>query len=166
MNIQDCAGYKSLLAAVERDEIHSPRGQEYRKCLDFAIKRAQHYAEKLNLDASDILNAWEKARTYWFLNYYQECNQPEIKADRVRIFENPEELHQAIGKNVFRCPMCGGVSKSPYECTSGLEMSKGKICDWKSWGLFHDLGKGIYIYVKSELRGEIIFMPLAWEPQQ
>lgn len=163
MNIEESEGYKTLLAAVEKDEIESPRGNEYRECFDWAIKRAQHYAEKTGLDAGDILTAWEKERTYWFLNYYQECNQPEITTERVRVFNTIEELHQAIGKMGFRCPVCGGVSKSPYECTSGREMSPGKICDWKSYGLFHDLGKGVFIYVKSELRGQIIFMPLAWE---
>jgi hypothetical protein len=165
-DIYECEGYKKLLLAVEKDEVESPRFHDYRGKLEWIVKRAQHYAEKLDLDACNILNAWEKARAYWYMNFYQDCEQPEIKSDRVRVFEDPEELHQAIGKEGFRCPMCGGVSKSPYECDSGLDMSPGKKCDWKSWGLFHDLGKGIYIYVKSELQGQIIFMPLAWETEK
>lgn len=44
-------------------------------------------------------------------------------------------------------------------------MSKGKICDWNVGGLFGDLGKGVYVFVKYQVRGEKIFMPLAWEEQ-
>ena len=162
MNITECDGYKKLMIDINRD-LEKPTGHDPMVKLDWILKRVQHYADKLNLDPCDILNSWEKQRNYWYMNYYQECEQPEIKSDRVRVFENLEELKEAIGKDGFRCPMCGGVSKSPYECDSGLDMSPGKKCDWKSWGLFRDLGKGMYIYVKSELRGQIIFMPLAWE---
>ena len=164
MNITECEGYKSLMADVEKDIARHARSyDECHKQLEWILKRADHYAEKLNLDAGDILTAWEKGRNYWYMNYYQECEQPEITAERVRVFETIEELHEAIGKDGFRCPRCGGVSKSPYECDSGLPMENGKTCDWKSWGLFKDLGKGMFIYVKEKLQGQVIFMPIAWE---
>jgi hypothetical protein len=111
----------------------------------------------------EILEAWEKDRTYSAINYYQEANQPSFKADKVMVFETVDELYQAIGDKKFRCPSCGGISTNPYECNSGEEMSKGKICDWKVYGLFGDLGKGVYVYIKDKLRGETIFTPISWE---
>lgn len=161
--IQDSEGYKKLLAEVERDEKESPRSHDYRAKLKFAVKRAEHYAEKTGLEAADILDAWETDRTYWYMNYYQPCNQPEIKSDNVRVFETKEDLLASIGKPEYRCPMCGGISKSPYACDSGKEMEKGKTCDWKAYGLFGTLGKGISVFVKKELIIETIFMPVSWE---
>ena len=161
--IQDSEGYRKLLAAVERDENKSPGFHNYRAKLKFAIERAEHYAAKTGLEAADILDAWEKRRDYWYVNYYQPANQPEIKADLVRVFETVEDLLASIGKPEFRCPMCGGISKSPYACDSGKEMEKGKTCDWKAYGLLGTLGKGISVFVKKELKLETVFMPVAWE---
>lgn len=164
MNITECDGYKKLLAAVDHDiDTRAMTMAECHNKLDWVVDRAEHYAAKTGLDASEILDAWEISRSYWYMNYYQDCNQPEITSDKFRIFDTLDELHESIGKDGFRCPMCGGVSKSPYECDSGQEMEKGKICDWKVYGLFRDLGKGVFIFVKSEVRGQTIFMPVAWE---
>lgn len=163
MEITECEGYKKLLAAVENDEARAPKFHDYRRKLNWTIERAQHYAEKTDLSASDILDAWERQRSYWYMNYYQDCNQPLLTSDHVRVFETLDELKQAIGKAGFRCPRCGAVSKSPYECDSGAEMEPGEVCNWKVYGLFRDLGKGIYIFVKAEMRGQLIFMPVAWE---
>lgn len=158
----ECEGYKKLLSAVERDETQD-RAHDYRGKLDWILDRAKHYAEKTGLSAVEVLDGWEKARSYWYMNYYQESNQPTINVGKVRIFETVEDLAMALGKNGFRCPVCGGVSLSPYNCTSGKEMSKGKVCDWNVGGLLKDLGKGVYVYVKKEVRGQTIFMPIDWE---
>ena len=89
----------------------------------------------------------------------------DLKSDKVKVFETVEEMLKAIREKQFRCPACGGISTNPYKCNSGLEMSKGKICDWNVGGLFGDLGKGIFVYCKDKLQGETIFMPVAWENQ-
>lgn len=157
MSITECAGYKKLLAAVQHDEQKSPGFHDYRGKLDWAKARAEHYAEKTGLSATDILNAWEDRRDYWYMNYYQESNQPEIKGDKVRVFDTTEALQTAIGERKFRCPSCGGVSTHPYECNASAE------CDWKAYGLFGTMGKGAYVFVKSVLAGEEFFMPVAWE---
>jgi hypothetical protein len=129
------------------------------------LERANHYAEKTGLNASNILDTWEQYRSYWYMNYYQECNQPKIEIESVKVFDTIDELTVSFRGEGFRCPACGGVSSSPYKCTSGEEMSKGKICDWNVGGLFGDMGKGVYVFVKENLFGETIFMPLAWEEQ-
>jgi hypothetical protein len=160
--IEESEGYKKLLASVERDEKESPNHHDYRGKFSWAIERANHYAEKTGLEAADILDSWEKDRSYWYMNYYQDANQPEIKSDTVKVFETLDDLRESIGKEGFRCPACGGVSKDPYVCNSGKLFDK-KVCDWKAYGLFGTLDKGVAIYVKSELKGETIFMPIAWE---
>lgn len=131
----------------------------------WAIDRAKHYGEKLGLDWKDVLDSLEEDRNYWYMNYYQECNQPEIKGEKIKVFETVEDMLKSIGKKEFRCPSCGGISTSPYKCNSGLEMSKGKTCDWNVGGLFGDLGKGISVYCKDKLKGETIFMPIDWEQE-
>lgn len=163
MEVTECAGYKKLLAAVERDEKESKGFHDYRAKLQWVLDRAKHYAEKTGLDAADILDAWEEGRTYWYMNYYQECEQPEIKANSVRVFDTEEAARESFEGKGFRCPRCGGVSKHPTACNSGKEMEPGKVCDWKAFGLFGALGKGVFVFVKSELRGYNIFKPVAWE---
>ncbi len=170
-------GYEKLKTAVERDckvsGCFNPDGCNsagnshctHRYCDQFkwVIDRAKHYGENLGLDWHEVLNSWEATRTYWYMNYYQEYNQPQIAGNKMRVFETVEEMLTSIGKDGFRCAKCDGVTTNPYSCNSGLEMSKGTICDWKVFGLFGDLGKGIYVYCKDKLRGERIFMPIAWE---
>jgi hypothetical protein len=129
----------------------------------WVIDRARHYAEKTGIPWEDILNSWEADRNYWYMNYYQDGNQPEIKGDRVKVFETVEEMLASIGDKKFRCPLCGGVSTNPYECNSGLKMSNRKACDWKVYGLLRGLGKDVFVYCKDKVRGERIFMPLSWE---
>jgi hypothetical protein len=172
--IESCSGYIKLKAAVE-DDCHDDesRGRkhfhDYRAKLAWVLDRAAHYAEKTGLDAADILDAWEKGRTYWYMNYYQDAEQPLIEGDGVRLFETKDDLKAALGDAPrFRCPACNGASKNPYECDSGivgktLTGGKNKPCDWKVYGLFSDLGKGVYIFVKSEMCGQRIFNPVAWE---
>lgn len=170
MSITESTGYKKLLAAVERDEKDdTDRGRrffhDYRGKLAWVLARAQHYADRTGLSAAAILDAWEERRNYWYMNYYQDANQAEIKDGKVRVFDTSEEMLASIGKPEFRCPACGGVSKSPYECTTGLPLkgSNSGKCDWKVYGLFGHLGKGVTVFVKEKVRGETIFMPIAWE---
>jgi hypothetical protein len=160
--ITETPAYRKLLEAVERDEAKSPGFHDYRGKLQWIADRAQHYAEKTGLDASDILAAWEGQRDYWYMNFYQESAQPKLDGDRVRVFETMADLQAAIDNKGFRCPACAGVSTSPYTCDTGIARD-GKPCDWKSWGLFGTLGKGASVFVKSEIRGENVFMPVAWE---
>lgn len=54
------------------------------------------------------------------------------------------------------------MTKSPYVCDSGVKV-KGDVCNWKVYGLFGHLGKGVSVFVKDKLRIEKLFMPIAWE---
>lgn len=168
MTIEQSEGYKKLLAAIQEDMKSGPPDSRMMKTLTFAVERAQHYAEHTGLDAGDILTAWESRRDYGYLNYYQDANQPLINAANVRVFTDRDQLMAAIGESGFRCPHCNGVSTSAYECDSGVELpllnsKEPKPCNWKVYGLFGDLGKGCYVFVKDQMRGSRIFMPIAWE---
>lgn len=164
--LTQCDGYKSLRAAVDRDyETEKDRNKpfhNYEEKFAWVIERAQQYAAALDLPASDILDAWESARNYWYMNYYQESQQPKIGGGAVRVFDTVADLKTSIAKPRFRCPACAGVSNDPHVCDSGV-LKDGSPCNWKSYGLLGTLGKGVFVYVKSELRGESIFMPVAWE---
>lgn len=131
---------------------------EYCDKFIWVIDRARHYSEKLGIPIGEIIQSWEEDRRYWYMNYYQDCNQPLIEANNVFIFENLEEMRQKCGKE-FICPCCKGISTNPYECNSGKMVGKKKKCDWKSYGFLQfDLA---FIYVKSERKGEKMFMPKA-----
>lgn len=168
-DVTQCEGYKKLHATILADTRCGWKESQRMEKLHFAVARALHYEEKTGIPAADILTAWESRRNYWYVNYYQSANQPEIKADSVRVFETVDAMLASIGENGFRCPHCNGVSKSPYACNSGVKLplmnSGGEpaTCDWKVYGLFGSLGKGVHVFVKSELKGEDIFMPIAWE---
>lgn len=164
-NIEDCEGYKKLKAAVDSDETQSPGFHDYNAKLSWVVARAKHYSGKTGLSELDILDSWENSRTYWYMNFYQDCNQPEIAGDGVKVFETLDDVKASIGKPEFRCPACDGVSKDAYACDSGIK-EKGNVCDWKVYGLFGDLGKGVYVFVKSEMRGQRIFKPVSWEPSR
>lgn len=144
---------------------------KYCDTFKWIIDRAKHYADKTGLNWEDILDSWEEDCNYWYMNYYQECNQPEIKGDKVKVFDTVEDMLKSIGKKQFRCPSCGGISTNPYSCDSGLEIEKAtkrkpaKVCDWKVYGLFGDLGKGVFVFCKDKVKGETIFMPVSWEQE-
>jgi hypothetical protein len=162
--VENCEGYKKLRAAVERDIKKRARSpEELEKHFAWVIERAKHYAEKTGLEAADILDAWERDRDYWHLNYYQEGNQPEIKGDDVRVFDTPDDFKATLDGKGFRCPACGGVSTNPVTCDSGIRNKNGKVCDWKAYGLFRTMGKGVTLFIKSDLRVYNIFKPVAWE---
>lgn len=170
MNIEECEGYKKLMAAVVKDcdehaKCFNPNGCEKHPCKCFhaycdkfkwTLCRAQHYSEKTGIPASEILDTWERRRNYWYQNYYQDINQPLIGGDNVRLFDTEKDLVAAVQGKGFRCPSCGKISKNHMECDAG-------DCDWKAYGLFRTLGKGITVIVKEDLRMGEMFMPVAWE---
>jgi len=132
----------------------------------WAIDRARHYSYKTGLTVAEIINAWEKDRSYWYMNYYQNSNHPKLYGDNIYVYATLEEMSIKIGTE-FRCPRCGGITTNPYRCNSGrpVKGTKSGICDWAVYGLFQDMGKGIYVYVKEKARGERMFMPLVFEKQ-
>lgn len=151
------------LKGLARDSWSGKTGEERAEKLEEYLRaKLEEYSKALNIPQDEILDAWERDRTYSAINYYQEANQPSIKAGKVKVFDSVDDMLQAIGEKQFRCPACEGISTNPYKCDSGKTVDK-KTCDWKVYGLFGDLGKGIHVFCKDKMRGETIFMPLSWE---
>lgn len=119
----------------------------------WVIERAKQYEEKLGIPWNEILDSWEEDRTYWYMNYYQDCNQPQITSDNVRVFDTLNDFKESAKQSEYICPSCGKVTTNPYECTE---------CNWKVYGFLGDLGKGVFIYLKDVRKGQTIFMPRAW----
>lgn len=143
-----------------------PGGEGDRRAAElesFVRTMLAEYSAALGVSQDDLLKAIESRRRYFCCNFYQRSNWPSL--ENVRIFANLKELQASLGPPVkFRCPACNEASTSPYECNSGAKLSDGKTCDWKSWGLFGTMGKGLRIAIRAGFldhpKVEEIFMPI------
>lgn len=86
-HVSKTPGYLSLKAAYihdvresveyERKFGHAMRGKPvFIKLFNWVICRAKHYAQHKNVTIDVVLDGWESKRNYWWLNFYQPCNQP------------------------------------------------------------------------------------------
>ena len=50
----------------------------------WVINRAKHYANFINTPIENVLNDWEEKRKYWWLNYYQDGNQPKFYSNSLK----------------------------------------------------------------------------------
>lgn len=92
----------------------------HRYCDKFkwVIDRAKQYGEKLGVPWAQVLDSWEADRTYWYMNYYQECNQPSIVSERVRVFDTVDDLRAAIGKRASAAPAAEASAPHPMSATA------------------------------------------------
>ena len=97
------------------------------------------------------------------MNYYQNCNQPKIKGKNFIVVETVDDA-QNLRKKGFRCPACNGISTNSVKCNSGKKLGN-IICDWKAYGLFGTMGKGLNVFIKETVIGYHIFMPIIYEEQ-
>lgn len=134
----------------------------------FLRKMLAGYSAVLGVDQRELLEQLERRRNYSAVNYYQEANFPAL--DGVHVFEDLQEFRERFPSGKYRCPACGGISNSPYECDTGMKIGSGQkaeVCDWKSYGLFRTLGKGMRIAFRKDFLQhplvEEIFLPLEAE---
>lgn len=130
----------------------------------FLAKMLANYSQVLGLSEDEIMAAIEARRDYSAVNFYQEAKFP--KLDDVTLFESAEEVRDRYSSGKYRCPSCSGVSTDPYVCNAAPAAGK-EQCDWKSYGLFGTLGKGLRVVVRSTfLEHPVVhelFMPLEAE---
>jgi len=169
-NIEQSEGYLKLKKAIEDDGGSGWNVESRLTKLEWAVNRAKHYEARTGISASEILTKWETDREYWYMNYYQDANQPTLDGDFVKVFDDIEAFKESVGDDGFRCPNCKGVSSNPYNCNSGIVLTllnskKGKkdVCNWSAGGLFKTLGKGTFIFLKNVMVGLEIFKPVRWE---
>lgn len=154
-------GYASLLAACEHSAKECPgRSEEYRRKMEWALERAQQYADRLGTDRETVLEAWEYDRDYWYMNYYQESNQPSLDGNAsVATFDDWEQEGQRLyGADRlawrFRCPACGNVQTmrqfkdaglvpnlAYLHCASRHGLGGSKTCKWTIFGLLRAVGR-------------------------
>lgn len=162
-------GYDSLYEAYRNSCGNWPaQSESYKKKFEWVLNRAQQYADKLGVDREVILQKWEERRDYWFMNFYQESNQPDLDNNAVPVVTLAQWREQGealFGDDMmgwkFKCPQCGHVSSLGEFKKAGLdpnlatsccasrfkELSYRKDdCKWTTGGLFRVGG----MYVLSE----------------
>lgn len=153
-------GYDSFKSELDYWCQREPeRSDEWRRKFEWVLQRAQQYADFCHTERDKVLAAWEEDRTYWFVNYYQECNQPDLQANTglfgkkiVTLDEWMAEGQRLFGEDRldwrFRCPMCGHIQtgrqfqdagKDPhrayFNCASRFGLGGKKNCKWTTGGL-------------------------------
>ena len=119
----------------------------------WVLERAKHYAEKTGKTVEEVMEIWENDRTYWYMNYYQECNQPLLNSESIINYEDwLAELKNRFGNDAkkwaFKCPCCNNIQTVQDFIDNGIESPenkvyfncigryvKGKGCDWSLGGL-------------------------------
>lgn len=141
------------------------------KYIAFIQSTVEHYAQVLALPKLDILRSFEASRDYSAPNYYQESTFPRLDVGDVLIVDNLDDFRRRFPSGHYRCPCCNGISTNAYTCNSGLLVGtpESHVCDWKAYGLFRTMGKGLRVVLKSHFleRPVVteIFNPLENEPR-
>lgn len=119
------------------------------------------YSAALGMSEFDVLTAIETLRNYAAANYYQEANFP--KLGDVVLFDTVEDFYAKYPLGKYVCPSCSGRSGNAFECDAGT-IRDGKACNWKSYGLFGTMGKGLRVILKDTFlaspRVNEIFLPV------
>jgi len=160
--------YESLLASVGDAARKGWTGMEGERralaVMELIDKKVPAYAEAFGIDKEEMLALWEKQRSVSVPNYYQQGNIPDLGS--VRLFDTRDAFRAAVPSGKFRCPACNGESTDPQECNSGVK-TDGETCNWKSYGFFGTMGKGVSILIKEWKEDRTIpleiFMPVDFE---
>lgn len=113
----------------------------------FLREKLAHYSQVLDINQEALLEAFERRRNYNVINYYQEANFPDLNG--VVVVHDLAEFKERYPSGRFVCPACGGESTNPYTCNSGRVIDVGRECDWKSFGLFGTMGKGMRVVFRG-----------------
>ncbi|HBZ67561.1 MAG TPA: hypothetical protein DEO70_12055 [Bacteroidales bacterium] len=117
------------------------------------LDRAEHYSVKTGKTTDQILDVWEKDRTYWYMNYYQECNQPVLEGENIIFYDDwISALKARFGDDpklwAFKCPACGNIQTIQDFLDHNIETPEKKVyfncigryingigCNWSLGGL-------------------------------
>lgn len=151
--------------------------QRVKDVVHFLFNRIPQYAKIMNKSELDTLTLLAKSRNCNYINYFQNANIPDLSD--VMVFKSLDEFKQRFPSGISVCPCCEGFSTDYEECNSGVKLKDyskskknkadgGKVCDWKIYGLFGDLGKGIKILILDKIedfpRPARIFKPIELFP--
>ncbi|MDD3037936.1 VVA0879 family protein [Bacteroides sp.] len=124
---------------------------QYCDTYKWVLERAEMYAKFAGVTKEEVIEAWEKDRHYWYMNYYQDCNQPLIIGGNVlTIHQWRAKLIERFGENPcdwkFVCPSCGHVQSGADFLAVGKDIQnaycscigrfkEGTGCKWSINGL-------------------------------
>lgn len=114
------------------------RAESVKRIID---TRLENYHQNTGIPKDEILLAFEKARDVSVVNFYQESRFPLM--ENVYVFDTLDDFRKSFPSGKYICPKCEKESTDPYECSQ-------ENCDWKVYGLFGDLGKGIKVVTKDK----------------
>ena len=84
-------GYMSLKAAYAKDVSEAAKLKrpmrdkaEFLRHFTWVIARAKHYAHHTGRTIESVLNEWEERRSYWWLGYYQDAQQPKFHSGALK----------------------------------------------------------------------------------
>lgn len=171
MNDNVKVGLQKLLGAVEKDKPKEHGWHDYDKKLQWIINRAKQYAMHLNTTYEEVIEKWEEKRDYWYMNFYQECNQPDLDESIVHVYDDVEAFKKDTYELGYRCPYCNEISKDPQRCDSGVKVKlidKNGLheCNWTSYGFLGTIGKGTYVLFKDKMVPHSIFVPIKFESKK
>lgn len=121
-------GYTSLKEAYKHDLFKKYRNKK--QLLDkfnWVICRAKHYSYHTGMSLEDVLNMWENKRTYWWIGYYSNQNQPKLSSSL-----RPQGFRGAI--KYYRNSRWISPKRRKYLiCKVNSEFSKTKQKEPKRW---------------------------------
>lgn len=123
--------------------------ERVKNVVTFLCERVPQYAKVMGKTELDTLELFVKSRNCNFTNYFQNANIPDLTD--VYVFDTIEDLNSKFPSKKYQCPCCGGITTDYQACNSGKTIdNKGKeACNWKIYGLFGDMGKGIKVIIKG-----------------
>lgn len=112
--------------------------------------RLPQYAKIMGKTEIETLEIFVKAKNTNFTNWFQNANFPDLS--EVYVFDTVADLKLKFPSGNYQCPCCEGISTDYQECNSAriVDKKSNKICDWKVYGFFGDLGKGIKVVIKEK----------------
>ena len=120
------------------------------KVIEFVSNRIPQYARITNKSDFEFLTIYAKSRKCNYTNWFQDSYLPDLS--NVLVFDTVEDFKKKFPSGNYVCPSCNSITTDYQTCNSGVVVGKGKnkkVCDWKVYGLFGDLGKGIKVIVKD-----------------
>jgi hypothetical protein len=117
------------------------------KTVNFLCEIVPQYAKVMDKSNVETLEILAKSRNCNYTNYFQECNLP--KLSDVYIFETENDFFEKFPSKEYQCPSCSKISTDYQKCNSDYTDKNGVVCNWKVYGLFGSMGKGIKVLVKD-----------------
>lgn len=163
---QICIAYKDVLPESIRnaeiiDEIileiyNGWQGQigeiRVKDALSFIAARIPEYAKVTGKTDLEFLTFYAKNRRVNYTNWFNESYLPDLSD--IMVFETTKDFKEKFPSGKYKCSACEGITTDAQECNSGVEIGKGKnksVCNWKTYGLFRDMGKGIKVLIKEHI---------------